>query len=194
MIEKTSSASECLARGILHRLMSATNRRMHKGFPEMLSYLLRKPMEYCSHRFSYLIIDDGWRYAIARSLAEHSRLHCGRMRRLLQPSYECFGMHLGRFELVPIPVAHSRLPVPLALSTRRPTAVYTFTGISQIMRRLYSDDLAECVRLHRFQVRGTGCWVLPVGARYWVLGIEYSAIGARDWTLGTGYWISSARY
>ncbi len=40
------------------------------------------------------------------------------MRRLLQPSYECFGMHLGRFELVPVPVAPSRLPVPLALSTR----------------------------------------------------------------------------
>ncbi len=82
-------------------------------------------------------------------LAEHSRLQCGRMRRLLQPSYECFGMHLGRFELVPVPVAPSRLPVPLALSTRRPTAVYTFTGISQIMRRLYSGDLAECFRLHR---------------------------------------------
>ena len=65
MIEKTSSASECLARGILHRLMSATNRRMHKGFPEMLSYLLRKPMEYCSHRFSYLIIDDTVRFSVA---------------------------------------------------------------------------------------------------------------------------------
>ena len=50
------------------------------------------------------------------------------MRRLLQPSYECFGMHLGRFELVPVPVAPSRLPVPLALSTRRPTAVDIFTG------------------------------------------------------------------
>jgi hypothetical protein len=149
MIEKTSSASECLARGILHRLMSATNRRMHKGFPEMLSYLLRKPMEYCSHRLSHLIIDDNFRFSIACSLAEHSRLHCGRMRRLLQPSYECFGMHLGRFELVPVPVAPSRLPVPLALSTRRPTAVDTFTGISQILRRLYSGDLAECFRLHR---------------------------------------------
>ena len=54
-----------VARGILHRLMSATNRRMHKGFPEMLSYLLRKPMEYCSHRFSYLLIDDTLRFSIA---------------------------------------------------------------------------------------------------------------------------------
>ncbi len=53
------------------------------------------------------------------------------------------------FELVPVPVAPSRLPVSLALSIRRPTAVYTFTDISQIMRRLYSGDLAECFRLHR---------------------------------------------
>ena len=52
------------------------------------------------------------------------------MRRLLQPSYGCFGMHPGRFELVPVPVALSRLPVPLALSIRRPTAVDTFTGSS----------------------------------------------------------------
>ena len=89
----------------------------------------------------------GWH--LSCSLAEHSRLHCGHMRRLLQPSYECFGMHLGRFELVPVPVAPSRLPVPLALSTRRPTAVDTFTGISQILLRLYSGDLAECFRLHR---------------------------------------------
>ncbi len=49
-----------------------------------------------------------------RSLAEYSRLHCGRMRRLLQPSSECFGVLLGRFELIPVPVAPSRLPVPLA--------------------------------------------------------------------------------
>ena len=32
------------ARRILHRLVSCTNRRMHKGFPEMLTYLLQKPM------------------------------------------------------------------------------------------------------------------------------------------------------
>ena len=53
------------------------------------------------------------------------------------------------FELVPVPVAPSRLPVPLALSTRRQTAVDTFTGVSQILLRLYSGDLAECLRLHR---------------------------------------------
>ena len=40
------------ARRILHRLISCTNRRMHKGFPEMLSYLLMKPMEYSSHEFA----------------------------------------------------------------------------------------------------------------------------------------------
>ena len=42
------------ARQILHRLLSATNRRMHKGFPEMFTYLLDKPMEYCSHEFVHL--------------------------------------------------------------------------------------------------------------------------------------------
>ena len=75
------------------------------------------------------------RRLLQNTVSEHSRLHCGRMRRLLQPSYECFGMHPGRSELVPVPVAPSRLPVPLALSTRRPTAVDTFTGISQILLR-----------------------------------------------------------
>ena len=36
------------ARQRLHRFMSATNRRMHKGFPEMLTYLLEKPVVYCN--------------------------------------------------------------------------------------------------------------------------------------------------
>ena len=45
-----------IARGILHRLISCTNRRMHKGFPEMLTYLLRKPMEYSSHKFVHVLI------------------------------------------------------------------------------------------------------------------------------------------
>eukprot|EP00973_Karenia_brevis_P080895 11222408-Karenia_brevis.AAC.1 len=40
-----------VARQTLHRLVSSTNRRMHKGFPEMLTYLLRKPTEYSSHEF-----------------------------------------------------------------------------------------------------------------------------------------------
>ena len=43
-----------IARQILHRLLSSTNRRMHKGFPEMLTYLLRKPMEFSSHRFVHV--------------------------------------------------------------------------------------------------------------------------------------------
>ena len=45
-----------ISRRILHRLISSTNRRMHKGFPEMVTYLLRKPMEYCSHRFVTLYV------------------------------------------------------------------------------------------------------------------------------------------
>ena len=44
------------ARQLLHRLMSSTNRRMHKGFPEMLTYLLKKKMEYCSHEFVHLSV------------------------------------------------------------------------------------------------------------------------------------------
>ena len=40
-----------ISRRILHRLIYCTNRRMHKGFPEMLTYLLWKPMEYTSHEF-----------------------------------------------------------------------------------------------------------------------------------------------
>ena len=39
------------ARRLLHRLLSSTNRRMHKGYPEMLSYLLGKPLSYASHDF-----------------------------------------------------------------------------------------------------------------------------------------------
>ena len=36
---QTFTAHE-ISKKILHRLISATNRRMHKGFPEMLTYLL----------------------------------------------------------------------------------------------------------------------------------------------------------
>ena len=46
-----------VARLILHRLVSSTNRRMHKGFPEMLTYLLRKPMYYGSHEFVSVLLD-----------------------------------------------------------------------------------------------------------------------------------------
>ena len=57
--EDVRKAKECgadmephrVARALLHRIRSGMNRRMHKGFPEMLSYLLRKPMEYSSHDF-----------------------------------------------------------------------------------------------------------------------------------------------
>ena len=39
------------ARKMLHRLVSASNNRMHKGFPEMLSYIIGKPILYHSHPF-----------------------------------------------------------------------------------------------------------------------------------------------
>ena len=44
------------ARRVLNRLLSSTNRRMHKGYPEMLSYLLCKPSWYCSHSLSLIHI------------------------------------------------------------------------------------------------------------------------------------------
>ena len=49
------------SRQLLHRLMSATNRRMHKGFPEMMTYLLNRPMEYSSHLFVPLFFDMPYR-------------------------------------------------------------------------------------------------------------------------------------
>eukprot|EP00973_Karenia_brevis_P093103 12415638-Karenia_brevis.AAC.1 len=39
------------ARRCLHRLISCTNKRMHKGFPEMLSYIYGKPTYASSHDF-----------------------------------------------------------------------------------------------------------------------------------------------
>jgi hypothetical protein len=39
------------ARSLLHRLMSSTNRRMHKGFPEMLAYIMEKPEYIASMEF-----------------------------------------------------------------------------------------------------------------------------------------------
>ena len=39
------------ARKLLHRLLHSTNRRMHKGYPEMVSYILQKPDHYASHSF-----------------------------------------------------------------------------------------------------------------------------------------------
>lgn len=56
---------EPLERGkrVLNRLMSSTNRRMHKGYPEMLSYLLNEPSYYCSHSFINLMFHDTLRIA-----------------------------------------------------------------------------------------------------------------------------------
>ena len=39
------------ARSLLHRLISSTNRRMHKGFPEMLAYIMEKPEYIASMEF-----------------------------------------------------------------------------------------------------------------------------------------------
>lgn len=50
-----------LCKLLMNRLISSTNRRMHKGFPEMLSYLLKEPLYYCSHTFVNLMFDDALR-------------------------------------------------------------------------------------------------------------------------------------
>ena len=39
------------ARRLLHQLVAATNRRLHKGFPSVYAYLLGKPNHYASHKF-----------------------------------------------------------------------------------------------------------------------------------------------
>jgi len=54
-----------VVRRILHRLISSTNRRMHKGFPEMLTYLLQKPMDYCSHKFRHVQMERYLRRGIS---------------------------------------------------------------------------------------------------------------------------------
>eukprot|EP00973_Karenia_brevis_P020464 2810767-Karenia_brevis.AAC.1 len=51
------------AKRLLNRLISSTNRRMHKGYPEMLSYLLKKPSYYCSHSFVTLMFHEQLRIA-----------------------------------------------------------------------------------------------------------------------------------
>ena len=56
------------ARRVLNRLLSSTNRRMHKGFPEMLSYLLGKPSWYCSHKFATLYINTVFEECILQVL------------------------------------------------------------------------------------------------------------------------------
>ena len=58
--EEKGEPIEALERSkrLLNRLISSTNRRMHKGYPEMLSYLLQKPSYYCSHSFVTLLFHD----------------------------------------------------------------------------------------------------------------------------------------
>ena len=61
------------SRRLLNRLLSSTTRRMHKGYPEMLTYLLQKPSWYCSHQFVTLSTNslfDHCTYQVAR-LASH---------------------------------------------------------------------------------------------------------------------------
>ena len=60
-----------IARKTLHQLQSSTNRRMHKGFPEMLTYLLNKPMEYCSHMFATVPYDPLYRVIYKLALAHN---------------------------------------------------------------------------------------------------------------------------
>ena len=58
-----------LAAKVLHRLVSATNRCSHKGFPEIVSYLTKQPSFYCSHAFTTLHV---WNIQnIALALIEH---------------------------------------------------------------------------------------------------------------------------
>ncbi|CAK0894190.1 unnamed protein product, partial [Prorocentrum cordatum] len=57
------------AKRILHRLLSATNNRMHKGFPEMLSYLLQGPTLYSSHEF-VTVLTPGLSMLISKRLSE----------------------------------------------------------------------------------------------------------------------------
>ncbi len=42
---------------LMHRMIATMNRSMHKGFPEMFTYLKDKPMQYCSHDFVSLSTD-----------------------------------------------------------------------------------------------------------------------------------------
>jgi hypothetical protein len=58
-----------MSRKILHNLVANTNRRMHKGFQEMLTYLLRRPMMYTSHVFVPLNFESLLRRGIGRVYA-----------------------------------------------------------------------------------------------------------------------------
>ena len=56
------------ARQVLHRLISSTNRCMHKGFPEMLTYLLRKKMYVGSHSFVHCSVAHLFASFITRAI------------------------------------------------------------------------------------------------------------------------------
>ena len=60
------------ARLVLHRLVSCTNRRMHKGFPEMVSYLYGFPAHVSSHAFSELYFEN---HVVALERALLKRFH-----------------------------------------------------------------------------------------------------------------------
>ena len=57
-----------VSRRFSYRVMSQTDRRMHVGFPGMLSYLLWKPTVYCRHEFVSLPV-------ISTPLAWHLSVH-----------------------------------------------------------------------------------------------------------------------
>ena len=85
-----------ICRKLLHNLLASTNRRMHKGFPEMLTYLLRNPMEYCSHQFVQLVADKVFRQAFAELLSMSSQSHAVRPleQTLTTPSMQLYSSHI----------------------------------------------------------------------------------------------------
>ena len=54
------------------------------------------------------------------------------------------------------------------------TTIWTFSSRSwgTGKRMVKNEKVQQRMKGTRFQVLGIGCWVLPAGARYWVLGIE----------------------
>ena len=49
----------------LHRLVSATNKCSHKGYPEIVSYLTKEPTFYCSHNFENMHLFNAQNLALA---------------------------------------------------------------------------------------------------------------------------------
>ena len=48
---RADQADMARERALLHRSLATLNKRMYKGFPEIYSYLLRKPLFYSSYEF-----------------------------------------------------------------------------------------------------------------------------------------------